>query len=397
MPLSDAPIGEADDAGDRHTGERLQRRAHAPARAHGLHPELEDLLEVAIEALDRIVLEPECLDQAGARQVLGQPRGHVAELGLRAPGNRAQPPADAAERQYGNGKHRQYDDGQHPVDVEHGADDGDDREAVLDEGDHRYLRRLLNEGEVVGQSRDQVARRLPGEAREVGVDEMGEGRLLDIGDHARDDARARHLMQIEEDAAQRRDHDDGGQHPGQDLAVGPHQRVEGMLDDERIAAGGGGEPRGKEQRDQDLPPAGPYPIIDEAAQRAARALVEGERAQLAVGFQAIAQGGPRRRLLRLPIRSRTAMPLTQHGNCGRLARQSVTSAPISQAQARAGGECARSSGVRPLALAIATISYMEARGLTPLPMPRARGCDAAPSLSAQSLVFDGLSGLWGTR
>ena len=81
---------------------RLERRARAAAHAHGLHAQPEDLLEIAVEPLGGVVLEAEGLDQAGASQQLGQPRGHVADLGVGALGDRAQAPADAA-----HGQHRQ--------------------------------------------------------------------------------------------------------------------------------------------------------------------------------------------------------------------------------------------------------------------------------------------------
>ena len=75
---------------------------------------------------------------------------------------------------------------------------------ILDEGDQRRLRGLLDEGEIVGEPRHQLPGRLPGDARIVGIDQMGERRLLDVGDHAQHDARGGHLMQVQEQAARRR-------------------------------------------------------------------------------------------------------------------------------------------------------------------------------------------------
>ena len=49
----DAPVGEGDRAGDRQPRQRLQHRPHAGAGAHSLHAQLEDLLEVLVDALAR--------------------------------------------------------------------------------------------------------------------------------------------------------------------------------------------------------------------------------------------------------------------------------------------------------------------------------------------------------
>ena len=122
-----------------------------------------------------------------------------------------------------------------------------------------------------------MARGLAREPGEIRVDEVGERRLLDVGGHAHDDARCRHLMQIEKDAARGRDDDDGDQHPRQRAAVGLHQRVEGVLDDERIAAGCGCQARGEGESQGDLAPARPDPVGDEAPQRALRPRIELER------------------------------------------------------------------------------------------------------------------------
>jgi hypothetical protein len=97
---------------------------------------------------------------------------------------------------------------------------------------------VLNEREIVGEARDQVPGRLTRQAGVVRGDQMREGRLLDVGRHAHHDAGARHVMQIEQNAARGRDSDDRGQDQRQHVGVVPHQhRIEGVLDDERVAAG----------------------------------------------------------------------------------------------------------------------------------------------------------------
>ena len=241
--VGDTPIGEGDDAGNDDPCQRLEGRTRAAARADRLDAQLVDLLEIAVQPLYRVVLEAKRLDEAGAGELLSQPRRHIAELALGATRHRAQPPADAPDRQRRQRIEGEHDEGEHPVQVEHGAEDGDHRQDILDEGDHGNLGGLLNERQIVGQPRDEMARGLAREAGEVGIDEVGEGRLLDVGGHAHDDARRRHLVEIEEDAACGRHDDDGDQHPRQRAAVALHQRVERVLDDERIAAGGGCQAR----------------------------------------------------------------------------------------------------------------------------------------------------------
>src|SRR5439155_25666873 len=82
--LGDAPIGEGDDPGDDDPRQRLKGGPRAAARADRLHAQQVDLLEIAVEALDGVVLEAKRLDEAGAAQLLREPRRHIAELGLGA-------------------------------------------------------------------------------------------------------------------------------------------------------------------------------------------------------------------------------------------------------------------------------------------------------------------------
>ena len=121
--------------------------------------------------------------------------------------------------------------------------------------------------EVVGQPGDHLAGGFPGQARVVGVDDVREGGLLQVGHHARHDARGDHIVQVDDDAAGHGDDDDGRHHPRQGTAVALEQGVERIFDDERIAAGGGGQATGEDESHRDLPPAREHPVVDEAAQR----------------------------------------------------------------------------------------------------------------------------------
>ena len=106
----------------------------------------------------------------------------------------------------------------------------------------------------------------------------------------------RHLVQIEEDAARGRDQHDGGQHPRQHAAVRLHQRIEGVLDDERVAAGRGRQARREDEGQGDLAPARPDPVGDKAPQRALRPLVEDERGKPGAVIWSVCPRSPRRRL-----------------------------------------------------------------------------------------------------
>ena len=156
------------------TAERLQHRVEACAGAHRLHAQLVDLLEVLVEPLAGVALEAERLDEARARQLLGQPRGHVAELVLGAAGDRAQAPADRC-----HGQRRQAD--RRRARSASASSRGrtwrsarrHDRQDVPTTAIIDVCVACWMNDEVVGQPRHEVARRLAREAREIRLDRGG--------------------------------------------------------------------------------------------------------------------------------------------------------------------------------------------------------------------------------
>ena len=146
-----------------------------------------------------------------------------------------QPYAQLPQRGDGQRADRQHDQRHRPVEVEHDRRPGRRRSRVsLTRATSAVWAAVLDGAEVVGEARDEPARGLAGEAREVGVHEVGERGLLHVGHHAGD---RRAWPWSGADRGRGRGQaviaDHGDQHPRQDRAAGRQQRVERLLDDER--------------------------------------------------------------------------------------------------------------------------------------------------------------------
>ncbi len=141
----------------------------------------------------------------------------------------------------------------------------------------RGERCLLHKGDVVRELRNEPARRLPSQPREVRPHEMLERDLLHVRRHAHDDAVGLDRLQVEEQAAQHRHGDDGAEHVGQRRVLLLHQGVKGGFDDHRVGASRGREQRGEDERPDQLAPARRHPVATEPFQKAALMLVERQR------------------------------------------------------------------------------------------------------------------------
>ena len=239
------------------------------SRPHRFHTQFEYLLKALVQAFRGIALEPKCLDQARTGEFLGQPGGHASELGLRAARYRPQPPTNIAHRHDGDWAGSEHDKRHCPIEAQHHRDHCHDGERIPHEGNKRDLRRLLNKGQVIGEARHKVAGGFAPKPCEVGVDQMREGRLLHIRDHAGDDASRGDLVQVEEQSTASGDADDGGQNPRQGQAARLHQRIERRLNDQRIARRRRRQSGSEHQRQRDLAPARPNPISKKSAQEPA--------------------------------------------------------------------------------------------------------------------------------
>ncbi len=239
--------------------------------------------KLLLSRLDAYVLQPERLDETRARQLLGQQRGHVAKLGLRALGDAVQPLADRRNRNCRDRIDAEHDQRHQPVQVEHRRDERENHERVAHGRVERGLGRLLDERKVVGELGDEPSGRIARQPREVRADQMRERQLLHVGRLAHDDTVGLDRLQVEKERAQHGDADDGAEHVEQRALLLLHQRVERRLDDHRVGARRRGEHRGQQQREQQLAPARRDPLAGEPLEQPQLLRVDGERPRGALG------------------------------------------------------------------------------------------------------------------
>ncbi len=134
----------------------------------------------------------------------------------------------------------------------------------------------LHESDVVRQLRDEPTRRVARNPRQVRRHEVGEADPLHVRREPHHDAVGFHGLRIEQNAAQHGRHHDGGQHVAQHALLILHQHVEGRLDDHRVGAGDGGQQAGEDHGGGQLAPARVDPLLEEAVEQPAAAVVERE-------------------------------------------------------------------------------------------------------------------------
>ena len=130
-------------------------------QALDLEPRLQAHAALCLEALVLLIFLHQALDGADRRQGLLRHRGHEPVARSRVARRRADAPSVAQDRGEEERRDRERDQGEPPVDPEHGRDHPRQEERVVDH-DVRGIRDQIVDGvDVPAEPRGQVARPLP--------------------------------------------------------------------------------------------------------------------------------------------------------------------------------------------------------------------------------------------
>ena len=201
-----------DDRGDRDPAQRLHE-------GRGRRPRLHDLVDRPQPGLDGVPRPPRFvrlhavgLDVPCRLQRLGQDRREPAGPLLGLGRGLARPPAEVADRQYGDGKDDAGDGGETPVLVKHQGDQEGEHQRILGDPGKGPGHRVAQEIGVVEETRDQPPRRRLLEVVEIGAHQMAEELDLNVGDdplaHGRHDV----ALQIPGGALDQGDGENGERH-----------------------------------------------------------------------------------------------------------------------------------------------------------------------------------------
>lgn len=193
--------------------------------------------------------------QPGPLNAFIQHGGELAHVNLGVVGNLAHAPSQPRHRQDRDRKDEKRQDRQQPVLIEHDPDQEQHGQQFLDHAGERVGCRPAQQVDVVGKAGDQPPGGVGLEKGDVGAHQVGEHRLLHVGDNLQPHPAHRHLLGIGGKAIDdgQNQHRAGDQQQHLFIAVDEHV-VEYRLHQPRI---GGGRPGGNDHaqhRERDSAP-----------------------------------------------------------------------------------------------------------------------------------------------
>jgi len=165
------PAEPEDPDGD-HGAEKLGQGGSEIAGAGDAQQGLVITVRLGAEFADLEILHGEGLDHTLAGDGLLQQRG---EIGHPLLGDRAllfQLEADPADDHHTDGGHHQGDEGQRPAQIDGDGQISDDEEGIFDQGDKTGRNPAVDQGDVIGDARDDLAG--------PGLGEIAQGEVVDL-------------------------------------------------------------------------------------------------------------------------------------------------------------------------------------------------------------------------
>ena len=208
VAVDDLVAAEPDDQGDGDAADELHQRVLHAAEAGVLDDDREEGADLVAEALALVLFAAEGLDDAVAGDGLVEDVGDVGGLLLGPGAQLAEDPAELDDRVGGD---RQDDEGEHrqlPVHVEDDAEEDDDLEEVAQGADQGVGDRLLHQGDVGDDARDQGPGRHVVEERQRLAVDMLEDLDPQVADDRLADLFEEKVVEIVADALEEEDQDD---------------------------------------------------------------------------------------------------------------------------------------------------------------------------------------------
>ena len=185
-------------------------------------------------------------DGADLGEAFVEQGGGEAQLLLHAARGAAHALAEALDGQDRERVDAGGDEAEHPVEVEHRADEPDDRDGVLERVDGAG-EGLADEHGVGGEAGGELGGRLALDLRQVGGGEVGEHAGLELGDGAQDELLDDDVLGVLGGGLGEGDGDDEDGHLVEDALVTADEHGDGAVDHHRVEAGQPGDDEGEQE------------------------------------------------------------------------------------------------------------------------------------------------------
>ena len=232
--VDDAHAAVPDDARDSDGCEELDERRQQGRQFGRRHESPEVAVVLDHEAADFKVLPVEGADDADPRNSLFQKRRNVSHLALDVMAGPAQAGAEEVDRKDDEGDDNQGQQGQLPVEEEHGPQGADEDDRFLDEGNEVACNGRLQSRDVIGQVAHDIARLVLVEVRQgQGLQVTIQGFADIVDDFLANETHEVFLAEIEEPAEQEEDQDtDDDEVQRVDILIG-QDLIDDVLDEPR--------------------------------------------------------------------------------------------------------------------------------------------------------------------